>query len=180
MEENKMKKFMVVLTLVGVVSFFGSAVQASLVNFNCDAPFTWSESGVVISQHIDSLAPSDITMTALASSEITFTATTLNETNFIWTGYILELEYGGAPTFVFDSASSTHFKTELYPNNWKIEFQAPDPVQIGEVVTLRFKIALPDSAPYTFTLTQYPVPEPATFALLGLGAVALMSWRRVR
>ena len=173
-----MKKYRIVLTIIFVVFFFGSAVEASLVSFSCNVPFTCSESGVAISQRINSLAPFDITITAQANSEFTMTSSTLNETNFIWTGYVLELEHGGAPTFVFDSASSSHFKTELYPSNWKIEFLQPDPVPIGEVVMLQFKMAFPDGAPYTFTLTQYPVPEPATFALLGFGAVALLSWRK--
>jgi hypothetical protein len=171
-----MNKYVVILTVV--VTLSTSIAQAKLVSFSSDAVYTWSESGVVISQHIDSPALSDIMMSVIANSEIAFTATTLNETDFIWTGYVLELEYGGAPTFVFDSARSTHFKSALYPNDWKIVFKAPDAVPIGEVVTLQFKMAFVDDAPYTFTLTQYPVPEPATFALLGLGTAVLLAQRK--
>ena len=172
-----MKNKAVILT-AGVMVLFGGIAQAKLVSFSSDAVYTWSESGVVISQYISSPVPSDILMKAQASSEFTITSMTLNETDFIWTGYILELEQGGAPTFVTDSGRSTWFKTALYPNQWKIEFRAPEVVPIGEVVTLQFKIAFPDSAPYTFTLTQYPVPEPATFALLGLGTAVLLAQRK--
>ena len=171
-----MNKYVVILTVV--VTLSTSIAQAKLVSFSSDAVYTWSESGVVISQYISSPVPSDILMKAQASSEFTITSMTLNETDFIWTGYILELEQGGAPTFVTDSGRSTWFKTALYPNQWKIEFRAPEVVPIGEVVTLQFKIAFPDSAPYTFTLTQYPVPEPATFALLGLGTAVLLAQRK--
>ena len=173
-----MKKYRIVLTLIGVVLSFGSAVEASLVSFICDVPFICSESGVVIFPHIDSLASFDITITAQANSEFTITTKTSNETNFIWTGYIFELEQGGKATFVAGIGTSDYFQKALYPNDQKIEFQAPDPVPIGEVVTLQFMMAFVDGSPYTFTLTQYPVPEPATFALLGLGAVALLSWRK--
>jgi hypothetical protein len=46
------------------------------------------------------------------------------------------------------------------------------------VVTLQFDISIPDGVPFTFTLTQNPIPEPATAALLGLGALLLLARRK--
>jgi hypothetical protein len=86
----------------------------------------------------------------------------------------LKLDEEGDITFVEGSASSTDFETVLYPDPWTIEFQAPQAVPPGEVVTFEFKITIPDSGLYTVTLTQEPIPEPATVALFGLGALALL------
>jgi hypothetical protein len=65
----------------------------------------------------------------------------------------------------------------LYPDAWTIEFWAPEIVLPGEAVTLEFGISIPDDGPYSFTLTQTPIPEPATAILLTFG-VAFLVYKR--
>ena len=169
-----MTKHTVFFILVGLVAFFGSAAQAELVSFYSDAVSTWSLSGAIVTQGISSLAPVDVTISAEANSTFTITTTTTNESGFTWTGYILSLDRQGDATFVEGTAGSTKFETVEYPDPWDIEFWAPKAVLPGEVVTLQFDISIPDSAPYTFTLSQNPIPEPVTILLLGFGGVLLL------
>jgi len=101
-------------------------------------------------------------------------ATVSNRTNIAWTGYVLSLYPQGDATFVQGTAGSTAFGTTLYPDIWTVEFRAPEPVLPGQAVSLRFDIRIPDDGPYSFTLTQSPIPEPATALLLALGAASLL------
>ena len=169
-------KNLVILTL-GAVVLFGGMAQAKLVSFSTDEIFSWSYSGAVLTQAISTPAPVDVIMTAAAESAFTITSTTTNETDFIWTGYIVTLNPAESATFVTGTAGSTKFTTVLYPNPHRLEFWTGEVLQ-GKAVAFQFDISLPDGPPNTFTLTQNPVPEPATFALLGLGATVLVAGRR--
>jgi len=162
------------LLLVGISLIFGSVAQAELVSFDTDSVANWSPSGAVISQGVATGDPLDVTISAEAHSTFTVTTTATNETDFTWTGYILTLDPAGEATFVASSAGSTKFTQILYPDAWTIEFWAPQEVAPGQVVTLQFDISIPDDSSYTFTLTQTPIPEPATIALLGLGSLVVL------
>jgi len=169
-----MKKSMVVVAFVGAVAFFSCVSQADLV----DVGVAYSETEVTVPESFPELFGMDFSPAAGSNSQLTITTTLTNETGFVWTGYILGLDPEGETTFVEGSGQSTDFRTVLYPDAWTIEFRAPEEVPPGEVVTLEFRMTVPDSVPFTFTLMQNPIPEPATAALLGLGALVLLAGRR--
>jgi len=171
-----MNKYVVILTVV--VTLSTSIAQAKLVSFSSSEPFTWSDSGAVITQAISTVIPVDVIMTAEADSTFTITSTTTNESGFTWIGYILTLAPADDVTFVPGTAGSTKFQTVVYPNPQRLEFWAPVPVEHGQVVTLQFDLSVPDGPPYTFSLTHNIIPEPATFALLGLGTAVLLAQRK--
>jgi len=171
-----MKKSTVAFTLVGAVVLVSGAAQASLVGVSCDVVCTDSGGDAAVAQGSSLGALVELTINSEANS--TFIITTRNESSIIWTGYIVELDPTGAATFVEGTAGSTRFGTVEYPDVWTIEFWAPQEVPPGDVVTLQFDVSLPDTAPHTFSMTQTAIPEPATAALLGLGALALLARRK--
>ena len=170
------KRTVLFMLVVGVLSL-NSPAEAVLVNFVADGIYNWSPSGVVMTQSISGGAVG-VTMSAEAHSTFTITTTATNESDITWTGYVLTLDPAGSATFVDGSAGSTKFNTKLYPDPYTIEFWEPDVVLPTQVVTLQFDVSIPDDGTYTFTLTQNPIPEPASILLLGLGG--LMLRRRFR
>jgi hypothetical protein len=177
-EENQMRKRTVLLTVVSAVAFLGRVAQGGLISFYSDTFSTWSPSGVVFTQVISGYEPVSITMSAEAQSTFTFTTITTNESDITWTGYVLSLDPEGAASFVDETAGSTKFETALYPDALTIEFWAPNEVLPGQVVTLQFDVSIPDDVPCTITLTQNPIPEPATIVLLAFGGAALLYKRQ--
>lgn len=173
-----MSKRMVLFTFLAGIAFFGSAARGGLISFTSDASYTWFASGAAITQGFGSCVPITVTINTEADSTFTIAATITNHSNIVWTGYILSLDPQDDATFVGETAGSSRFNTVLYPDAWTIEFWAPEVVLPGEAVTLEFGISIPDDGPYTFTLTQTPIPEPATAILLTLGAAFLVCKRR--
>jgi len=173
-----MSKAMPYFTCVVVLAVFATTSYARLVSFEADTLSSWSPSGAVVTQSIGSARLGTVTMSAESQSKFTLTSTVTNETSFIWTGYLLSLNPAESASFANGSAGSTKFGTVLYPDKWHVEFRSPQEVAPGQVVTMQFDIVIPDDGSYTFTLTQTPIPEPATLALLGLGALACLRRRR--
>lgn len=173
-----MSKCRVVLTSIMAVALFGSLAHGSLIGFSSDALSSWSPSGAIILQGISSLESSDLTISAESHSSFTISSTVTNETSVTWIGYRLTLDPTEDATFVSGSAGSTKFGTVNEIDDWTLEFWAPAEVLPSQVVTLQFDVHIPDNGPYTFSLTQNPIPEPATIALLGLGSLALVVRRK--
>lgn len=170
-----MSKYITLLTLAAAVVSFGGIAQGELLDFSSSAPSTWDQSGAFFLQEFSSAGPFGLEMTAQASSVFIITSNTTNDSGFTWTAYLMELNPLEAATFVHGSAQSTDFQSAIYPDDWTIEFQEPIAVAHGEQVTFEFKVDIPTGPPYTFTLTQTPIPEPATVVLLGLGTLALLT-----
>lgn len=172
-----MSRKIVLFTFFAGTVLLGHPAHGGLIAFSSDAASTWSSSGAEISQDFWLAEPLTTDITAEAHSDFGIAATVSNRSNITWTGYVLSLDPQGEATFVQGTASSTVFGTTLYPDLWTLEFWAPEPVLPGQAVTLRFDINIPDNGPYSFTLTQSPIPEPATALFLALGAATLLSRR---
>jgi hypothetical protein len=197
-----MKKFAVVLMLIGVVTLFGTAAQAGFVNpadspgaapFTCEFPspvnqhdwaFDYSGPTLTMNETIRSTASDPVLMSGQTDSDPTFTVvkTIQNTSGINWTSYILSLSGGGGATFVSGSASAggNKLQTVNYIHPAAIKFSGPNAVKNGDLLTLSFDINVPTSGLFNFSLTQEPVPEPATMALLGLGSLGLFCRRRGR
>lgn len=105
--------------------------------------------------------------------QLAVTLTVENSTGFTWTGYVLELDQGENATFFGTAGTSgSEFGTVMYPGDKTINFSGTEYVDIGESVTFNFVIDVPNFGD-GFTLTQTPIPEPATIALLSVGMLFL-------
>ncbi|UCC96473.1 MAG: hypothetical protein JSW66_11590 [Phycisphaerales bacterium] len=169
-----MSKRVIFLAFLAGHVFLSGPVQGGLITFSSSAVSTWSANGAEISQAFSVADPLLVDITAEAQSDFSISATVSNRSEITWTGYVLSLDSQGEATFVQGTAGSTVFGTTLYPDLWTIEFRAPEPVLPDQAVTLNFGINIPDSGPYSFTLTQNPIPEPATVFFLALGAALLL------
>ncbi len=96
-----------------------------------------------------------------------------NTTGIEWIGYELTLDLLGDATFTGIAASDVF--TLGSQSSYEIVFEGPDSLPNGGTVTFDLDILVPDSGPFSFTLTQTPIliPEPTTIALLSAGMLFL-------
>ncbi len=100
-----------------------------------------------------------------------------NDGGFTWTDYRMMLPAGGDITFVNGTATSDRM-TVAVDSAYELLFSQPQVILPGETVTFEFDVLIPSTGGFNFTLTQTPLPEPATMALMGLGGLGLLIRRR--
>lgn len=173
-----MRNLALALIFMGGVVFFNSTAQGSLVSYYSGSASTPSSDGAENSADISEYVPSELSINSEVNITFTITTTVTNQSDIIWTGYVLTLDPTGNAIFVEGTGESTKFEIISYPDSWTIEFWEPQPVLPDEAVTLQFDINISGPAPHTLILSHNPIPEPATAALLGLCALALLARRR--
>jgi len=185
--------------IFGVILIAGlsNVAQSALVDGSLDCNFPgdpymyrheWSvnygSAELTIVQTFVELGPDVAEISGETDSDLTsFTVIgrATNSTATTWTGYTLTLyDLVSETTFVNGSAGAvgSKFQTVAYPDSTTIEFSGDDPVLDGHLLQFQFDILVPTTGTFELTLTQNPIPEPTTIALLGLGSLALLRRRK--
>lgn len=192
-----MNRFATVFVSAGVIALFSTVVQAGLVDGSLDCNFPgdphmyrheWSVNyglaELTITETFVELGPDVAELSGETDSDLTTFSVIkkiTNDTGITWTAYTLTLyDPVSEATFVNGSAGAvgSKFQTVAYPDSTTIEFSGDDSVLDGHLLQFQFDILVPTAGTFELTLTQNPIPEPATIALLGLGSLALLRRRK--
>ena len=187
-----MKRYRVFFIVVGVIGSFQSAAQARIVDFYTPQDYpdfktypSHQELTIVAPFGIDPLNPFTYAthFSGTADSDSTFSVTLLaaNNTGVAWTSSVLKCApHHGAGGFAYiipETVESTRLETVTFPGAWTVEFSGPPPVLNGEFFMIEFDMHVP-AGEFDDVLRLTVVPEPATIALVGMGALVLLRNRR--
>ena len=168
---------------VAAVTIFCGIAQAGVTDFQCTFPndpqeiyhtwtFDYQDLELTLAEAINGGGADHLMGSGEADGDPTIhvVKSVENQTGVPWTGYELHLS-GAGVSFVPPTVSS-HFLTSNLTANL-IEYFSPNPVPNGDTVVLDFYINVAEAGLFSFTLTQIPIPEPATLGLLALGGLLL-------
>ncbi len=180
---------MATIVIAGVLAAAGAA-QAGLTVTNVSSPDPTSVLNINVNNAALTVTLTE-TFTSFGFANLDFnwdpavdagktfavTKTVTNNTGFAWTGFNMALQgTGGTPGFSGASTSDVFLNNVYIPNtnNW-----TNGTVANGATVKFTFNITLSSPPGPKYTLSQSPVPAPASLALLGLGgAIATRRLRR--
>lgn len=183
-----MKKFSILLVLL----VFCSILKAGFVTFDCNFPddpqelyhewaFDFTEKELTLGENISQLGDDDVIMSGETTVDPIFhvVKTVINSSDYAWDSYELTLAIsennGGAGGFVNSPQSSVFTSASL--TSTSIVYSGSS-VGIGDSVVLEFDVEVSSTGLFSFCLTQNPIPEPMTVAILGLGGIFLIRRKR--
>ncbi|MGD0784305.1 MAG: PEP-CTERM sorting domain-containing protein [Sedimentisphaerales bacterium] len=96
-----------------------------------------------------------------------------NDTLVDWTSFDIQILSGSANfNYTYTPLSNFFGSTTQTPTD--LTFLSPLVVHPGDSVEMKFKIQVTSTGPFTLTVSQTAIPEPATITLLCIGALALL------
>lgn len=186
------------------ISFLAPAVHAGFVSVNAapvgDPPghgppgFVWdllpdnsgNAQAVLTELFTDDLGGEyDVSISGITNSDpvLEITKDITNNSSFAWIGYNIDLDpldtdtFTGTPT----SGGTSGGMSLVSQTGYSLVWGTPNTVDPGETVSFTFKVNVPDTGTFGFTLSQSPiVPEPATVALMSLAALLAFAVGRQR
>lgn len=117
---------------------------------------------------------------ARADTVIKFNKEVINVTGYTWTGFQMDLSTGVGTVNVLTSSSSDYGSTIVTNNNTNnvtMTYSA-GAVANGDTANFYFEFAIPLQNIWSFTITQTPVPAPASLGLVGMAGLVAMRRRR--
>jgi hypothetical protein len=180
-----MGKWIAIVMVAVVFGAFCGIAQADFVTgtFWCDFPddpnqevhdwtFDDATNSLTLAENIAAIGPDQVTMSGSTDADPVFhvTKTVTNSSTETWTGYILTLGsyFAGDAGFVGSPDTDVFSLVSVSPTEVVFGGATLAP---GETVVMDFDIDVTSIGGFGFTMTQNPVPEPATVALLGLGGL---------
>jgi len=170
-----MSKCRIIPLSIAAALLFSGLAQASSVDLD-PGPVSISSVPTIVQ-----LSPNFGGVSAMSSSTLTVNVnvTATNDLTWTWTGFLLELPPGGNATFKADNPvpsctefGGCHDSGNEYILEWKDDHL--NAVAPGGSAMFSFGLSITGNSQYTYDLTMTPIPEPATIALLGMGALALV------
>lgn len=176
-----MKKFAGLLIVLAMTSlsfagFIAGTFQCTFPDDPSQEAHSWNFDCVcyhlTLAENLYSLNADQVIMGGQTDEDPVFTVTktVTNSSAITWTSYELTLSPTG-PLFTGTPSSDVFSSAVISDGGLKITYSggwlAP-----GDTVNLNFSILVSSTGMFSVCLTQNPIPEPATIAMLSLGALA--------
>lgn len=176
-----MKKFaglliVLAMTNLSFAGFVNGTFQCAFPDDPTQAIHSWNFNydiyKLTLAENLPALGADQVIMSGQTDEDPVFTVTktVTNSSTITWTSYELTLSPTG-PLFTGTPSSDVFSSAVISDGGLKITYSGGS-LAPGNTVNLNFSILVSSIGMFSVCLTQNPIPEPATIAMLSLGALA--------
>jgi hypothetical protein len=168
----------VVISVLLVVAIISPTAYAGIVDLTSSAG-QWDDTDSILNIAVANYNEvAEVTMSVTTDSDGVFRVDEFveNDAGPTWTGFELDLSSSGNTAFFdyvkYPAWTGSDLFASYVGQPQTLTFDSGI-VSLGDTVEMRFCINAPAMGLSSITLTQTPIPEPATVVLLGLGGLLL-------